>query len=209
MLAAVLAIGYLAAGRFAPFLTDPEALRAWVEGFGPWAPVAFVALQAGQVVVAPIPGQAAGLLGGYLFGAVRGGLYSVIGATIGSAVVFWLSRRYGRSYVEDVLAPETLARFDALVSENGRAGLFLVFLVPGLPDDAICFVGGMTEIPLWQLVALAAVGRAPSLFVVALIGADLADERFASAALLGVAVAALAGVGYLYRDRLAAWAARR
>ncbi len=43
-LAAVLAPAYLAVRRYAPFLADPAALRAWVEGFGVWAPVAFVAL---------------------------------------------------------------------------------------------------------------------------------------------------------------------
>lgn len=207
--AVALGVGYLASRRYAPFLTDPEALRAWVEGFGPWAPVAFVGLQAVQVVVAPIPGQAVGLLGGYLFGALWGGLYSVVGVAIGSAVVFWLSRRYGRRYVEDVVAAETLARFDGLARESGRTGLFLAFLVPGLPDDVICFVGGLTEMPLWQLVALAAVGRAPSFFLVALIGAELADARFASAALLGVALAAVALAGYLHRGRLAGWAARQ
>lgn len=44
-----------------PEVTDPTWVRARVEAFGPLAPAAFVALQATQVVVAPVPGQ---LLGG-------------------------------------------------------------------------------------------------------------------------------------------------
>jgi len=50
------------------------------------APVIFIGLQALQVVVvvAPIPGEVTGILGGYLFGEWLGFLYSTIGLTLGS-----------------------------------------------------------------------------------------------------------------------------
>ncbi|MEF8827066.1 MAG: hypothetical protein V5A34_11250 [Halapricum sp.] len=48
------------------------------------APLAFVLLQAVQVVIAPIPGQVLALASGWLFGLVWGTVYSIIGATLGS-----------------------------------------------------------------------------------------------------------------------------
>lgn len=198
----VIAVGYVAIQRYAPFLADPVALRAWVAGFGIWAPVVFIALQALQVIVAPIPGQVTVLLGGYLFGAVAGTIYSLIGATIGSAVVFWLSRRYGRRYVERVLTPSVLAQFDGFTRDNALPAIFLAFLIPGIPDDVLCFVAGLTDIRLWKLVAVSFVGRIPSFVLVSVIGVELFHANLLTALALTVGFVALAVVTYRYRGLL-------
>lgn len=52
---------------------------------------------------------------------------------LGSLVAVALARALGRPAVERLVAPETLARFDAAVTERGTAVLLVVFLVPGLP----------------------------------------------------------------------------
>lgn len=202
VLVALFAVGAFALDRYAPALSDPAALRAYVEGFGIWAPVVFVCLQAAQVVVAPVPGQVVVLLGGYLFGTVAGVTYSLVGATLGSAVAFWLARRYGRRYVERVVTESTLARFDRLTRNNAVPALFVAFLVPGLPDDVLCFVGGLTEVPIRRLVAVAALGRLPSFLLVSVIGGELAGGRVAVAVVLAAALVAVAGLSYLLRDRL-------
>lgn len=79
----VSAVVLLGVRELAPHLADPRGLRAYVRSFGVWAPVAFVFLQAAQVVFAPIPGQVFGFASGYLFGALAGTAYSVLGAAIG------------------------------------------------------------------------------------------------------------------------------
>ncbi|WP_135828312.1 TVP38/TMEM64 family protein [Halorussus halobius] len=187
---------------YAPFLTNAAALREFVAGFGALAPVTFVALQALQVVVAPIPGQVTGLVSGYLFGSVWGSVYSLVGLAIGSFVAFWLSRRYGRPFVETVISDDALARFDEFVAGAGLGGLFVVFLVPGLPDDAVCFVAGLTDVDLWKLVVLALVGRAPAYVVVNVSGASFADENVLAAVILLVVLAVSSIWGLVNRDRI-------
>ena len=205
-LVAVTVLGGLAflVRTYAPFLTTGDGIREFVAGFGIYAPLVFVGLQVLQVVVAPIPGQVTGFASGYLFGSVWGSVYSILGIGIGSAIAFWLSRRYGRPFVEHVVDDEALARFDDLAAHAGIPGLFVVFLVPGLPDDVLCFVGGLTEIDLWKLVAIAVVGRAPAFVLVNVSGAGLARGNVGLAA---VALAVLFGTslwGYLNRERLLA-----
>lgn len=200
-------VGYLLSRVYAPGLADPDRLRSAILGLGPWAPVGFVLLQAAQVVAAPVPGQVLGFVGGYLFGTLHGTLYSLAGVTIGSAVVFWLSRRFGRPYVERVVEPATVARLDGFLHRNAALALFVAFLLPGLPDDAICFVGGLSDLPLWRLVAIAVVGRAPGFFFVALAGAETATGAATTAAFLLVVLGGLSLAGYLARDRIAAWLA--
>jgi uncharacterized membrane protein YdjX (TVP38/TMEM64 family) len=183
-------------------LADAPALRALVAGYGMWAPAVFVALQALQVVFAPIPGQVLAVTAGYLFGTWWGTLYNMVGVTLGSAAAFWLARRFGRSYVEGVVDADLLARFDAASDEYARSVLFVLFLVPGLPDDLLCFAGGLTRVPLWQLVAIAVIGRLPGFLLANAVGDLAGTGQLGAAALLAVLVLAASVLGYLHRDRL-------
>ena len=47
---------------------DKRFLKHTLREWGVFAPVIFVGLQALQVILAPIPGELTGILGGYLFG---------------------------------------------------------------------------------------------------------------------------------------------
>ena len=194
--------------RFGPgWLRDPEAIRAFFLGFGVLAPAAFVAVQALQVVVAPVPGQVLGFAAGYLFGAVFGTALSILGASIGTYVAVVLSRRYGRPLVERLVDPETVDHFDAAVDRRGLVALFVVFLVPGLPDDAICLAAGLTRLDVRQVVIVSALGRLPGYALVALAGARLAGGRsFDTAVLLGVLVSVSLLV-YLAREPIGRWLA--
>ncbi len=203
--AAALAAATVAVQRAVPGLTDPVWLRARVRGFGVFGPLAFVGLQATQVVVAPVPGQVLAFAGGYLFGTVHGAAYSLLGAALGSTVAFLLARRFGRPYVERVVTAETLDAFDDVVDRDGAFALFLVFLVPGLPDDVVCFVAGVTRIPVWKLVAVSVVGRVPGFLLVSHAGAELAAANYALVTALLGALAAVAALVYWQRaDLLAA-----
>ncbi|MFN2271591.1 MAG: TVP38/TMEM64 family protein, partial [Anaerolineae bacterium] len=42
------------------FFEDQDRIQAWIQSFGPWAPLISIALNAAQVLAAPIPGQIIG-----------------------------------------------------------------------------------------------------------------------------------------------------
>jgi uncharacterized membrane protein YdjX (TVP38/TMEM64 family) len=203
-LAVVAALGGLVVlvRTYAPFLTSGAAFRAFVAGYGVYAPLAFVTLQVLQVLLAPIPGQVTGFASGYLFGAFWGSVYSILGIAIGSTLAFWLSRRFGRPFVERVVDADALARFDGIAARAGLPGLFVVFLVPGLPDDVLCFVGGLTDIDLRKLVAVAVVGRTPAFVLVNVSGAGFADGNLRVAVLALLLLVASTAWGYYNRDWL-------
>lgn len=191
--------------QYVAFLTDAQAVRTFIQGYGVLAPGVLIMLQAVQVVAAPVPGQVLAVVAGYLFGPWWGTLYNMIGITIGSAIAFWLSRRYGRAYVETIIHEEMLARFDAISDDYGRTALFVFFLVPGLPDDIICFAGGLTKIPLWQLVVLAVIGRTPAFFLFNVVGDLIGTNRYAAAVGLTVILVVISVIGYRTRGRLINW----
>lgn len=199
---------YAAARRFVPFVFDPEALRLWIDQFGLFAPLVFVSVQALQVVVAPIPGQVVALIAGYLFGPLAGTIYSLTGVLVGSVVAFGLAQRYGRPFVEDVLDEDVLTRFDAFVDRVGVPGLVAFVMIPGLPDDAICFLSGLTKWRLRTFLAAIAVGRLPAYVVTVYAGSEFAKGQAVQGALLVGALIALSAFGY-YKQETVREQARR
>ena len=52
--------------------SDREGLQRAVEGSGPLAPVVFVLSLVAQAILAPLPAPAVAVVGGYVFGTLRG-----------------------------------------------------------------------------------------------------------------------------------------
>ncbi|WP_434521784.1 TVP38/TMEM64 family protein [Halorubrum sp. AS12] len=198
---AVLAVGlYLLVTRYAGFITNEQALRTWLDQFGIFAPIVFIGIQALQVIVAPIPGQVVALAAGFLFGPLAGTVYSLTGVLIGSAVAFSLSKRYGRSFVEKVIHQDVIERFDDFVDTVGIPGLFAFVIIPGLPDDAICFLSGLTKWSLPTFIGVIAVGRLPAYVLTVYAGGELASGRFLSAMALVALVVVASAVGYYKQE---------
>lgn len=155
------------------FLGNPDTLVSWMQNWGRWAPLVTIGLHILQVITAPIPGTALDAVNGLLFGPWAGTLYSMIGLISGSWLAMLLARRYGRPLVERYVEASLIARLDGLVEKYGSAFIFLIFLIPFLPDDAVCFLAGLTPIPILELVVLAILGRLPGVFVANLLGSQV------------------------------------
>jgi len=190
-----------------PVLTDPVAVRTLVRGFGVWAPVAFVVLQAAQVVLAPVPGHVFGLASGYLFGVVAGTAYGLVGAAIGTYLAVVLARRLGRPFVVRLVPDESIERFDEIARERGLLALLLVFLIPGVPDDAACLVAGLTDLDVRKVVAVSVVGRFPGFVLTNLAGAGVAAGDYRTVAIVVALLVGIAMLAYWQRARLDRWLA--
>jgi uncharacterized membrane protein YdjX (TVP38/TMEM64 family) len=189
--------------------SDRSRIQAFVEGFGAAAPLAFMSVQVFQVLLAPIPGEFTGFIGGYLFGTFAGFIYSSIALTLGSYINFLVGKALGRPFVERIIPPAQLDRFDRLFSPKGILVVFLLFIFPGFPKDYFCLFLGLTALPIRLLVLLAAVGRMPGTFLLSLQGASLYRGDYHLLAVAAVFSVALSLVAFRYRHRLYAWAERQ
>ena len=169
-----LAWDILAGGPLTQLFNNREELIKIVQDLGPLGPIAYMGLQILQTVVAPVPGNVVGAIGGLLFG-WWGVLWTTIGATIGATLVFWISRKFGRGLVEKLVKKESLDKFDFVVGKRASIILFLIFLIPGLPDDIVCYVAGLTDVPIKKLIVIFALGRLPAVVGNNVIGTGLSE----------------------------------
>lgn len=189
VLAAIIAAVYIWGQPFIALFSDQEKMRHSIESFGIFGPLIYMLLQATQVLIAPIPGQITGLASGYLFGPYLGLLYSMVGAAVGFTIIFLLTRKFGRPLVERFFDKKHIEKFDYIIQTNGVMTLFLIFLLPAFPDDMICFLAGLTKIPIRTLIFISIAGRLPGYYLLALTGSDLANGGVSPGILTAIVVA--------------------
>jgi uncharacterized membrane protein YdjX (TVP38/TMEM64 family) len=184
---------------------DKHFLKQTLRDWGILAPVLFMALQALQVVVSPIPGEATGFLGGYLFGESLGLVYSTIGLTVGSVAAFGLGRWLGAHYVRNFVKKETWDRLGFIVEAEGAILCFMIFLIPGLPKDMVCYLFGISPMPVWVFALVSGLGRIPGTWVLSAQGAHTATGNYVYAIVITAVVVAVALPLYYYRQRIIRW----
>lgn len=188
-------------GPLTSFLNNKDTIISWVEGHGFLGPLAFIFLQVLQIVLAPIPGQIVGGVGGFLF-SWWGVLWTCIGTAIGGFIVFWLSRKFGRPLVEKIVKKDSLDKFDFIFNNNTSFILFVIFLIPGLPDDIICYLAGLTNISLKKLVTLFVIGRLPAIIIINYLGSGIGEENLAPVVVISVIVAIVLALIVWQREKI-------
>ena len=178
-----------------------HSLREW----GVLAPVIFVGLQTLQVIIAPIPGELTGILGGYLFGEWVGLFYSTIGLTLGSVAAFAVGRWLGAHYIQKVVRPDIWRKMGFIVEAEGAILCFVIFLIPGLPKDMTCYLFGLSPMPFWVFATVSTLGRIPGTWILSAQGAHTASGDYVQVILLTALVVAVALPLYYYRSQLIEW----
>jgi len=181
-----------------------ERLIEFVSSFR-HAAVVFIGIQVAQILVAPIPGEMTGFVGGYLFGGMLGFLYSTIGLTVGSAIAFMLSRLFGRPMLEKIASRKTLEKYDFLMEHRGLWISFFLFLIPGFPKDLFCYILGTSHMSFGAFLAISTLGRLFGTVLLSISGSLVrgGDYKLLGGVIVFVACAAL--VSYLYRQSFIDW----
>lgn len=183
-------------------LNDFDQIKELMTESGKLGPFLIVLLQTVQVIFVPIPGQLTGIISGYFFGPFLGTLYSIIGLSIGTFIAFYLSRKLGKPFVKKIISEKTLRDFSHISDSAGLSAIFLVFLLPMFPDDAICFLCGLTKFKIRTLMAVAVLGRLPGCFMANVIGNGVAISKMQTLGVFAIAVLIFLVFMYFFHDKV-------
>ena len=180
-----------------------QKLIAFIESFHPYDDLVFIVIQIFQVLVAgALPAEISGVVGGYLYGPVVGTIYSTIGLSIGSWLAFLLSRVYGMPLVRRLLNPIILDKYDHFIEARGTLVCFILFLIPGFPKAALCYIIGLSQMNIWTFVAISTVGRLFGTILLSVTGDNVRTMRIAVLVAIFGLVAIFYLLVYLYRHKL-------
>lgn len=193
---------WVKAAQFYELLHHRPHLKSLIASYGPYSPLAYILLQVIQVVVAPIPGGAIEFIGGYLFGAKAGFIYSMIGLILGSWLAFSLARIFEKIAVEKLISTQTMRKFDYLIGHEGLILSFLLFLIPGFPKDALCYILGLTPMHLGAFLIISTIGRIPGTLMACLQGAKAFDHQYMALLILFGISTLIILVFYIYHEKI-------
>jgi uncharacterized membrane protein YdjX (TVP38/TMEM64 family) len=184
---------------------DLDALRAFVDGLGVWAPAAFVALVAFRIVLV-VPSQVALIAGGICFGTIGGTLYGAIGLLASALLVFVLTRWLGADAVRSRV-PAGAQR--ALAAAGSRGGAALVAIGTGYPVGNITgyhAAAALTPMRLEVFTLAVALGSLMRAATYAFFGNAILERSTAELVAIAAGVGVAAALLPLLHPRARAWA---
>lgn len=177
-----------------------EEMRAYIARFAPFSHLFYFVIQLLSVVVAPIPSNVTALAGALLFGTWPAFLLTWAAVAAGSVLVFWLARALGQRFVDRLVSQKVSEKYLDIIRRKRDVFLFLAFLFPFFPDDLLCILAGLTDIPLKRFCILVLAARPWGLLVSCLVGGSVLDIPYWAMALIGAAGLALFLVCMKYGD---------
>ncbi|RYL90972.1 TVP38/TMEM64 family protein [Sporolactobacillus sp. THM19-2] len=194
---------------YGPALTslaaNPGKLERFLNSFGGISILIFIGLQMIQVIIAVVPGELLEIAGGYIYGTLAGSLFSIIGIALGSAVNFFLGRLFGMSLLQLFISKEKLIKMSILLNgQKLKLAILILFLLPGIPKDILCYVGGLLPVRPLYFLSVSAAARIPALLISCYVGANLRKENFLLAAIVTGSSIIIIVLAFLLKKRITA-----
>jgi uncharacterized membrane protein YdjX (TVP38/TMEM64 family) len=119
---------------------------------------------------------------------------------------FALARVLGKRFVAGLFGERKLERFDRITnSPRAEAAFFLLFVIPGMPKDVLCFVAGLSTLRPLTFLLVSMLGRVPGIVGSAVMGAAAYEGRTILLVTVAALAAVLFGLGAIFKDRIHDW----
>ena len=164
---ALIVVHFLKVSGLGEKLTSVEELRDYIASLGGNAVVAAIVFMILQTVVLPVPGAISVCAVVALFGPFKGAIYCLIGVLIGSFISFFIGKKIGYKGVSWLVGKNAVDRVLNKLNGKDKAFLTFAFFMPFFPDDALCFVAGLSKMKLSYFAVVISITRLISIFATA------------------------------------------
>jgi uncharacterized membrane protein YdjX (TVP38/TMEM64 family) len=107
--------------------------------------------------------------------------------------------------VEKLVGENVTKKVDFLTTDSGAVVCFLLFMIPGFPKDALCYLLGLSRMRLATFMVLSTLGRMPGTFLLTLQGASVRNEHYQAAIAIAAISVAIVFTAYIFRAQIDRW----
>jgi uncharacterized membrane protein YdjX (TVP38/TMEM64 family) len=141
--------------------------------------LALIGLQVMQIVISIIPGQPIQFASSFIYGFWNGYLISMIGAIIGTFLTYHMARFLGKDALHILFGERRVSEIIKRLNSTKSYGVItLIYMIPGIPKDIMCYVAGISEIKIIPFLIISTIGRTPGIVGSLLIGSMLESENY-------------------------------
>ena len=178
-------------------------VETWLRQYKAQSALVYIGAQILQIIICVIPGQALQVAAGYLYGFWLAFVLSLVGAFIGSVIVFYLAQFLGHDAMHILFGQRKITEMlDQLNSKKGMLIVFVIFLIPGIPKDLCTYAAGISNMHIKPFLILSLIGRSPGMMCSIAIGRQIMHGNYHSAIIIAVIVVILFIIGLLFRDKV-------
>lgn len=143
-----------------------DSFREFILSYGAWAHIIFMLVQITQIVVPIIPGGLTTVFGVVIFGPFWGFIYNYISICLGSMLVFFISRTFGKSIILNLFGQETFDKYKHKIKDKTYEKFFAwAILLPVAPDDFLCYLTGLSDMSFKKYATIILLCKPPSIFL--------------------------------------------
>jgi uncharacterized membrane protein YdjX (TVP38/TMEM64 family) len=182
------------------FISDTDKFRDFILSYGHKGVLVFVGCQFIQILIPFIPGEVVQIAGGYVYGTFVGSIYMVLGAIIGTVIVFYTARIIGYPIVKIFVKPAKMEKYKVILnSKKAEIIIFVMMLIPGFPKDTLVYIAGLTPIKPIRFIVISIVARMPGLIGCAFIGSSIHHKDYTTVIIMSVITIVIIGLSYIFR----------
>ncbi len=149
----------------------------------------------------PLPSEGLVVLYLKIYGVYWGILFSWLGSSLSSLIIFVLARTYGKRFMEKLITPERFNVVDHWVKKKGSLGLFVARLLP-IPAFVVNYIAGVIpSIQLWPYFWTAALSIIPYYIATGLVYLGVSKEVWSWLFGGTIAIIAFWTTGYVLNRR--------
>ena len=95
-----------------------------------------------------------------------------------------------------------MGKHDYFMEHQGRLTPFILFMIPGFPKAALCYIVGLSHMSIWTFIAVSTPGRLLGIILVTICGSSLKNHQMMILFVLLTIMSILFLLAYFFRDRL-------
>lgn len=142
----------------------PENIRAFIQGFGPWAVAVYIGLYALNTITLLPPIGIMSLSAGALLGPVGGTVGIMAGSFLGTSATFFISRYLGGPFVQKIVTGK-VKEFQDKLGANGFKVILAVRLIPVLPWEVVNYAAGLSKMKYRDYITATLIGIFPAVVI--------------------------------------------
>lgn len=140
-------------------LTDTYGFEGLLTEHQKTAKYIFFFISFAQPILLPIPEAVTVPGASAVFGAAPAAAIAFLGTLLGITVMFFAARYGGRRFISTFIKEDQLEKYQKYVSKNETLIMFLLFIVPILPDEIICVGAGIGLVSPRRFLLIASVSK--------------------------------------------------
>lgn len=185
-------------------IKDPSKLKASLNEYGIFGQFIMSCVMALQVVFVFLPGEVIEVMAGLLYGPINGMLVCLLGAAIGSIIIYYFVKGFGFKFIDRFIGRKKLEEVSFLQnSERLNMILFIIFFIPGTPKDIITYFIPLTNMKLSTFLFITTIARIPSVITSTISGNAIGMKQYELSILVFTITGIFSIIGlYFYKNHI-------